>query len=156
MNNQQKKAATALSLAIVGLASLFLIWLAFEVAIGTARGDRVPGRLFMLAVANWDALAIVLKSLPALISVGLAFLGAYKLKDGLFYAIVAASAAGLLASVFLFLEVSSVSTAKDFWAYSPADRLEDYQSFVSAAQKGLGLVGGWFVAAIAVELRIKL
>jgi hypothetical protein len=156
VTDQQKRAATALSLAIVALASLFFVWLAVEVAIGSARGDRMPGRAFMLAIASWDALAIALKALPLIISVGLALLGAYKLKDGLFYAIVAVSAVGLLASIYLFLEVSSVSTAKDFWAYSPADRLEDFESFVSAAQKGLGLIGGWFVTVIAVELGIKL
>lgn len=155
MSEQQKKAATALSLTIVAIVSLFLTWLAVEVATGTVLGDRVPGRLFMLGITNWDALAIALKALPVIISVGLALLGAYKLRDALFYAIVAVSVIGLFASIYLFLEVSSVSTAKHFWAYSPTDRLEDYSSFVSAAQKGLGVLGGWFLGVIGLELRIK-
>jgi len=109
----------------------------------------------MLTIANWDALAVALKSLPAIVSIGLALLGAYKLRDWLFYSIIAISALGLLASVYLFLEVSSVSTAKSFWAYSPTDRLDDYETFVAAAQKGLGLLGGWFLVVVGVELGIK-
>lgn len=155
MTMQQKKAATALSLLIVLGASLLLLWLAIFVASGHAQGDKLPARMFMLAIANWDGLAIMLKLLPAILSVGLAFLGAYKLKDPLFYAVVGTSVLGLVATAYLFMEISAVATAKTFWAYSPVSNLEDYQSFVGAAQKGLGVVGGWFVTIILAELGIK-
>jgi uncharacterized membrane protein YeaQ/YmgE (transglycosylase-associated protein family) len=109
----------------------------------------------MLAIANWDAMAVMLKALPAILSVGLALLGAYKLKDWLFYGIVGASIAGLVATAYLFMEVSAVTTAKAFWAYSPISNLEDYDAFVSAAHKGLGIVGAWLVSVILAELGIK-
>lgn len=155
MTDAQKKAAAALSLTIVTLAVLFLVWLTIAIASGKSRGDEMPGSLFMLAISSWGALALALKALPGLVSIGLAVLGAYKLKDPIFYAIVVIAVVGLFSSIYLLLEVGSEVPAQSFWAYSPTPQLQDYESFVAAAQKGLGIFIAWFVIVISVELGIK-
>jgi hypothetical protein len=155
VNERQKRAATALSLFLVGLAVAFLVWLAVEVAFGHPRGDAQPARLFMLLIARWDALALVFKAVPMIASIGLARVGAYPMKDGLFYAIVLFTVLGGVSVVYLWVELSSVSTAKSFWAYSPTDRLQDFEAFLAAFQKGLGAFGTWFVAVLLIELGVK-
>lgn len=155
MTRQQKRAATALSLAVVAVASGYFTWLAIAVATGVARGDQPPAKLFMLLISSWDALAVELKGLPILISTGLAILGAYRLRDGLFFAIVAVAALGAVSSVYLFLEAGSGSVAYGFWAYFPTEVVHSYEAFKPAAQKVLGPIGAWFIWVIGLELGIK-
>jgi hypothetical protein len=109
----------------------------------------------MLAIADWDALRTLLKGLPAVVSIGLALLGAYRLKDWLFYAIVVVTLVGSANSIYLYMELGSVSTAKAFWPYSPVDSLQDYASFVAAAHKMLGGSIVWFISVLLSELGIK-
>ena len=156
MDDRQKRTLTTISLLFVLAAAGFNFWLAAAVLEGAARGDKEPGRLFMLLIADWDTASVAFKTMPAILTVGLAGLGAYKLKDWLFYAIVGASVSGLIASGYLLFEVTSVETAKAFWAYSPSDKLQDYESFVRAAKLGLGVFCGWFLGVIAAELGLRL
>jgi hypothetical protein len=72
-----------------------------------------------------------------------------------FYCIVLLSVVGFLASGYLLFEISSVDTAKRFWPYSPADNLQDYQSFVRAARIGLGAMVAWFLSVILIELGLR-
>jgi hypothetical protein len=141
---------------IVGAAALFLVWLMISVLTATASlGDKPPGRQFMLLVANWGAVSIALKALPPLITIGIGILARYRLRDWQFYGTVVASAMGIAAAVYLLAEVSSVDTARRFWAYSPVNRLEDYDAFVGAAQTGLGSLVVWFVAVLGIQLGVK-
>jgi hypothetical protein len=156
VDDRQKKALTGISLLLVVAGTAFVLWLAGTVLQGTARGNQQPGRIFMLLIADWNTTAGVFKALPILISLGLAGFGAYKIKDWLFYTIVGFSLGGLIASGYLFFEVTSVTTAKEFWAYSPTDKLQDYESFVAAAKVGLGVFCGWFIGVIAAELGVRL
>lgn len=152
MTTRQKKAATALSLAIVVAAFAYLTWIAICVAAGTARGDEPPARLFMLAINNWDALAIAFKAMPLIVSVGLAFLGSDEDRDALFYGMLTVAVIGLGVSAYLLLELDSVSTSKLFWQYSPVDSIQDYETFTSATRKALVPVCIWFVSVIGIEL----
>ena len=156
MNELQKKAATAVSLAIVTAAALFLLWLALDVSSGTANSLHAPGKLFLLAIANWGGLGIALKSLPILLSIGLSLVGSYVLKDWLFYGLVAVSVLGGAAAVYLYMALGVPATAWHFWADdSPAVNIQSYETFVSAAHTGLGVAIAWFVAIILAELDIK-
>jgi hypothetical protein len=155
MTAQQKRAATGLSLLIVAVAAAFFTWLAIDVSSGTAGGETAPGREFMAATANWGGLATALKLLPVVVSLGLAFLGRYHLKDWLFYAILGVSVVGAAATLYLFLELSTSEVAKAFWQHALVDSIQDPESFASAAQKGLGATLAWFVAAIVTQLGIK-
>ena len=153
MTEQQKRAAGALSLTIVTVVSAYLSWLAIEVGRGAARGDQAPGLLFMLAISNWDALSIMLKAAPIIISVGLALMGSYQMRDALFYALLAVSAVGVAATIYLLLELNSISIAKEFWQYSTTD-IADPDKFSSAVRKTLVPVGAWLVGVIGIELGI--
>jgi hypothetical protein len=156
MSEQQKRAAAALSFLIVLAASFFLLWLSVAV-IGSQEslGDKRPGRQFMLAIGSWGLLDTALKALPVIITVGIGLLARYKLKDWQFYGTVAASVIGVVAAAYLLIEVSSVETARRFWAYSPVPRLEDYNSFVSAAQATLVTTVIWLVGVLGIQLGIK-
>lgn len=156
MSPQQKKGAAIFSLVIVSIAVLFLLSLFVAVLFGNGSlGDRFPGRTLMLLVYNWSFLSVTLKAAPALLTIGISIFANYKLKDLPFYLIVSVSLVGILMSVYLILEVSSVETARRFWAYSPVTSLEDYQSFVSAAQTGLGAIATWLVLVLGIQLGVK-
>jgi hypothetical protein len=155
VDHRQKRAASVISLLLVVAASAFFLWLAIDVLVGRVRGVAQPARFFMLMIADWDVASVAFKSLPLLISAGLAALGVYKAKDWLFYAIVGVSVVGFLSSGYLLFEVASVETAKRFWAYSPSDSLQDYVSFVRSARTGLGAMVSWFVGVILIELGIR-
>jgi hypothetical protein len=155
VNEQQKKAATAVSLLIVTAAALFLLWLALDVSSGTADSRHEPGKLFVLAIANWGGLGIALKSLPILLSIGLSFVGSYVLKDWLFYGLVAVSVLGAAAAIYLYMALGVEETAWKFWNDSPAGNIQSYEAFLSAAHTGLGVAIAWFVAVVLAELGIK-
>ncbi len=155
MNRRQKRAATAVALAIVAVAALYLFWLALAVHSGTVIGEKAPGRGFMLVIANWDGLAIALKSIPILLTIGLAYLGAYRMKDWIYYSIIGVTLLGVVSAVYLYNEIITRETAQNFWAYSPAPALRQYETFVVAAQKGLGVAIAWFVVVLMSELGIK-
>lgn len=156
MSPQQKKGAAIFSLALVSVAVLFLLLLFAAIIFSSGSlGDRFPGRVLMLLVHNWSFLSVTLKAAPALLTIGISVFANYKLKDLPFYLIVSVSLVGILLSVYLILEVSSVDTARRFWAYSPVTSLEDYQSFVSAAQTGLGAIAAWLVLVLGIQLGVK-
>lgn len=115
MTAQQKRAATGLSLIIVAAAAAFFTWLAIDVLRGVAGGKSAPGREFMAATANWGGLAIALKLLPVLVSLGFAFLGRYRLRDWLFYAILGVAVVGAASTLYLYLELSTIEVPKAFW-----------------------------------------
>jgi hypothetical protein len=140
----------------VSIAALFLLSLFIAVMAGSGSlGDRFPGRVLMLLVHNWSFLSVTLKAVPALLTIGISIFANYKLRDLPFYLIVSVSVVGILAAVYLILEVSSVDTARRFWAYSPVASLEDYQSFVSAAQTGLGALAAWLFVVLGIQLGVK-
>ena len=156
VDDRQKKALTAFSLLLVAGGTAFLVWLSIAVVTGASRGNVWPGRMFMLLISDWNSASGVFKGLATLLSVGVAYVSAYKMKDWLYFAIVAVSVVGFFAAAYLFFEVTSVSTAKSFWPYSPTDKLQDYNSFVAAARVGLGVLCGWFIGVIAAEVGVRI
>jgi hypothetical protein len=156
MTEQQKRAATAVSLVVIIVVSTLLLILAYAVFFTTGSlGNRFPGRQFMLVVHSWSVLGIALKTLPPIVSIGVAIFVRYKLRDWVFYAVLTLSAAGAVAALLLLLEVASIDTARRFWAYSPADGLDDFASFASAAQTALGAIILWLVGVFGLQLGLK-
>jgi hypothetical protein len=158
MNRRQKKAATTIALMIVSVAALYLFWLAFAVRTGTVVGNKAPGSAFMVVIASWDGLAIALKSLPILLTVGLAYVGAYEIKDWIYYSIIGVTLLGVVSAVYLYGQVELRDTARAFWAHAPAGvptAIENKEGFVAAAHKGLGTAIAWFVVVLMSELGIK-
>ena len=155
MDARQKKALTAFSLIMVLAGAVYFTWVASAVIRGVANGGVWPGKFLMLLIADWNSVTGAFKGLGSLIVIGLAYLGTYKVKDWLFYAIVVSAGIGFLATAYLFFELTAVSTATEFWAYSPTDELQDYQSFVMAARVGMGFFTVWFLGILATELGMR-
>lgn len=156
MTLQQKRGAAIFSLFIVSIAVLFVVSLFIAIVFGSGSlGDHFPGRTLMLLVHNWSILSLTLKAVPAVITIGISIFAKYRLKDLPFYLIISVSAVGIIISAYLILEISSIETARRFWAYSPVADLEDYESFVSAAQTGLGTIAAWLVAVFAIQIGVK-
>lgn len=156
MNDRQKRALINFSVVLVVGAAAYFVWLFAAVVGGYARGDVWPGKFLMLLIVDWNSVLGAFKGLAVLIAGGIAYVGAYKIKNWIFYAIVGVLAIGFLATSYLFFEVTSVSTAKKFWAYSPMDRLQDYHSFVTAARVGLGIFCSWFIGILGSVLGVRI
>lgn len=157
MTAQQKRAAAFLSFLLIALTSFFLVWIALLVAFSDqSLGGKFPGRFFMLLIHNEDSLQIALKAVPFLVTFGISLLAQYKLRDWIFYGVLAVSVVGIAAATYLMIELSAVDTAKRFWQFSPVAGLEDYRSFVSAMRSSLVPFIVWFIGLLASQLGIKL
>lgn len=157
MTEQQNRGTAIVSVVIVGVVSAYLLWLSLAVVGSDMRlGDYQPGRTFMLAIHNWSGLSLFLKSVPIIVTLGITIFARYKLKDWQFFALIILSMIGIVASLYLYLEVSTVETARKFWAYSPVQALETYDAFVGKAQASLAVVGGWLIGLVAIQLGVKL
>jgi hypothetical protein len=156
MDERRKRGAAILSLGIVGITAGFVVWLWAETIFSShALGNNFPGRQFMLIAYSWSPLAIASKGGFPIITFGITIIGRYKIKDWQYYLTLLTCAAGAAAALYLVFEVSSVDTARRFWAYSPISALEDYSSFVSAAQISLCAVATWLIVLLGIQVGVK-
>ncbi len=157
MTEQQKRAATLVSLYITAVLAAYLGLLALEIGRGKSHlGDHFPGRLFMLMIYNDSTLGTVLKSVPYLITFGMSLLAARGLKDWIFYSIVAVSVIGIGSSVYILTEATATTTAQLFWQVSPVPALESYATFVPAMKASMIPFIVWFIGILMCQLGIVL
>ena len=156
MTGRQKRAAAFISLLLIALTSIFLIWIAALVIWSEdPLGGQFPGRFFMLLIHSENHLQTALEAVPFLVTFGISLLANYKMRDWIFYSIVAVTVAGISAATYLMIELSAIDTAKRFWQFSPVAGLEDYRSFVSAMRSSLVPFIAWFIGLLLSQLGIK-
>lgn len=115
-------------------------------------GDRFPGRQLVLLVHTRSLLETLLQGIPALVTIGISIVAGARLKDWQYYATVAVTVIGVVTCIYLVMELSDPEQAQRFWAYSPVPEIENYATFIGAAQPFLVVAGAWFVAILGIQL----
>lgn len=156
MTDQQRRAAATITLLVVLFSTCALGAVAIAVIRGSGPlGEHFPGRQFILIIHDQSGLQTMLKALPIIVSVGLTIVARYKLKDWQYYATVAVTVIGIMASAYLYVELAAADQARRFWAYSPVEGVDNYASFTGLARSFLMIMGLWFMGILGAQLGMK-
>jgi hypothetical protein len=155
LTDQARKAIIAISVFAVACVVVLLGWALVAVMSGEIVGEQFPGKLLLLLVGgSKDIFGRSLAGLLLLISYGATAVAGSKVKDGLYYAIVALSGLGILATIGLLILMNDNQLAAHVARAS--DVFNTVSEYRGAQNVFLGAVLVWLVGTLATQLGIEL
>ena len=155
MTPRQQSAAAAVCLFVVMIVVLGLAWLMGALATGHLTGEQAPGRWLLLIMDN-SALSVAGKSIPLILGIGSGFLAQSKIRDSIFFAIVALCLFGVLMALVSIVLLADPSIATEMFNNSPLESLATSEAYNAAVTRFFVPLTAWLVGTLAIQLGIKL